>query len=138
MVAPYKEQLNRIEAALGFGDDSLAIRTARIEENLKTAAGLASDAKNAADRAAEKADLAVTRAADTVHLLALTVTRLEGTLGSHIGTDHLSVLMKKKSFWMLIVLGFISLHLISTYVPSIWDGIVLMLGIPKLLLPPIP
>jgi len=132
---PYGKQLDRIEAALGNGDDSLIIRTARIEEKIIMAAAIAEDAKVAAIKAAEKADQASTRAADAVYQLAITVKGLEGMLGTHLGTDHLSVLMKKKSFWMLIILGFISLHLIATYVPNMWDGLMLLVGLPKLQLP---
>jgi len=130
------KQLDRIEAAIiGNGQEGLLARTARIEEKLKTAADLAEGAKVAAEEAAEKADTAVTRAANAVNLLTQTVTKLEGMLSSHIGTDHLSVLMRKKSFWTLIIIGYVSLHLIATYVPNLWDTIVIFLGIPKLVLP---
>src|SRR4030042_4582364 len=143
MASPYKDQVDRIEKALiGNGREGLIAQTARIEECQKATAELAKEARNAAgiaavkaSEAAEKADDAVTKAANTVNTLALTVNTISNALTAHTGTDHISVLMRKKGFWTLIVLGFITLHLLATYVPNLWDGLMVLLGIPKLILP---
>jgi Cu/Ag efflux pump CusA len=130
------KQLDRIEAAIiGNGHEGLLARTARIEEALKAVNSSAVEANEAAEKAAEKAENAATRAADAVNKLALSVTELQSVTKTHLGTDHLSVMMKKKEFWAVIVIGYIALHVIATYVPNVWDWIAVLLGIPKLVLP---
>ena len=129
-------QLDRIESAiLGNGHEGLIARTARIEENLETVGEAAKGAKEAAERANEKAEISAEDSKAVMHKLELGMTKLESTVINHIGTDHLSVLMKKKQFWAIVIFGFISLHLIATYVPNVWDWIVVLLGIPKLVIP---
>ena len=143
MGSPYKDQLDRIEKALiGNGREGLIAQTARIEESQKATTELAREARNAASiaavkasDAAEKADDAVEKAANVVTQLSYIVTTVNADLMRHVGTDHISVLIKKKGFWTLIVLGFITLHLLATYVPNLWDGLMILLGIPKLVLP---
>lgn len=134
--ATINKQLDRIEAAvLGNGHEGLLARTARIEEKLITSAQLAADAKEAAEIAAREARETVVRALDSSNALSLNVVSMNELLKAHLGTDHLSQLMKKKSFWVLIVIIFITLHLVSTYVPNLWDALMLYMGIPKLVIP---
>jgi hypothetical protein len=133
---PTKTQLDRIESAIiGNGHEGLLARTARIEEQQKVSAIAIEQAKIAADKAAEKAEETAIKALDSANTLSINVTRMNEALITHMGTDHLSVLIKKKSFWTLIIVGYIALHIVSTYVPSLWDWWMLFLGIPKLVIP---
>ena len=136
MAASTNKQLDRIEAAiLGNGHEGLIARTARIEENLETVAAAANGAKDAAERANEKAEISAEDSKVVLHKVELSVARLEATVVNHISTDHLSTLMKKKEFWAAIIIGFIALHIISTYIPNLWDWIAVLLGLPKLIVP---
>ena len=129
-------QLDRIEdAILGNGREGLLDRTARIEEKVITIDESATEAKTLATEYAKKSGEAVEKVANSVGELSTTVSRLTDTMVQHIGTDHSSVLIRKKAFWMLIVVGFISLHLVSTYVPNVWDALMVFLGLPKLVIP---
>jgi len=131
-----KSQLDRIEDAIsGNGREGLLDRTARIEERIVSIACLAEDAKNSSIEAAVKSEAAVTKVAETVQTLAISATKLSEALATHLGTDHLSTLIRKKSFWMLIVVGYIALHLVSTEVPSLWDALMVFLNLPKLAIP---
>jgi hypothetical protein len=130
------KKLERIEAAiLGNGHEGLMVRTARIEEKVTSIADKADEASKNAILAADKAQVAGDKAEELVSRLAIEVTEIGDALKSHLGTDHLSSLMRQKGFWVLIVLGFISLHLIATYVPNMWDFAMGLLGIPKLIIP---
>ena len=136
MAASTNKQLDRIEAAiLGNGHEGLIARTARIEENLETVAAAANGAKEAAERANEKAEISAEDSKAVMRKVELSITKLEATVASHISTDHLSVLMKKKEFWAAIIIGFIALHIVSTYIPNLWDWIAVLLGLPKLIVP---
>lgn len=129
-------QLDRIENAIvGNGQEGLLARTARIEERLNTVDELAEETKKANEDAVEKVEDDIKNAMHLINQLTINVTKLEGALATHVGTDHLSVLMKKKQFWALIIIGFISLHLIATYVPNVWDWIMILIGVPKLIVP---
>jgi len=129
------QQLERIEnAIIGNGREGLLDRTARIEENLKTTQEQVEDAKLAAIRAEEKTDTAIAKVLENVSTLAVNMVTMTNTLTTHLGTDHLSVLMKKKHFWVLLVSGFILLHIISEYVPGLWDAGMMFLGLPKLII----
>lgn len=124
-----QKQLDRIEnAIIGNGTEGLLARTARIEERLVSAASEAEDAKTTALETAKTASSAIERA--EVQIMELT-----SAVKSHVGTDHLSVMMKKKEFWAIIFILYVALHLIATYVPNVWDWIMVLLGIPKLLIP---
>lgn len=123
------KQLDRIEnAILGNGKEGLLARTARIEENLDATTCLAKEVKESAEKSAEKTDEAIGE-------LKMSILKLENTIRTHIGTDHLSELMKKKEFWSIIILGFITLHIIATYLPNLWNLIVMIVGLPKLVIP---
>jgi hypothetical protein len=130
-------QLDRIEKALiGNGQRGLLDRVARNEENISEIKQDVGGVKTDALQEKLRSDSAIAKLADSVNLLTINIDRLGTTVTSHLGTDHLSVLMKKKSFWVLIAVGMIALHMIATYVPNVWDGAMLLLGLPKLQLPP--
>jgi hypothetical protein len=125
----YKEQLDKIEKALiGNGREGLIPRMARIEEKIETSTNLSKEAKESSEKASEKADHAIDE-------LKIAVIKLEGIVTSHIKTEHLSALMKKKEFWAFIVVGYIALHFISTYIPNLWNIIATLVGLPKLEIP---
>lgn len=137
------KQLDRIESAiLGNGHEGLIARTARIEEQTKSidekvdaAAQAAKEAKLAASDAAVAANEAVTKAAESITDLASVVKQLDFSVQAHHNTDHLSTLIRKKEFWAALVVIYIILHVVATYVPNVWDGIMTLVGLPKLILP---
>ncbi len=131
-----KSQLDRIEGALiGNGREGLLARTARIEERLEATAESTNAAKDAADLAARKADEASMRALNSANALAVNVEKMNDLLVKHVEMAHLASMMKKKSFWVSIFMGFVILHLVSTYMPNLWDAVMIFLGIPKLIIP---
>lgn len=137
------KQLDRIESAiLGNGHEGLLARTARIEEQTKAidekvdlAADAAREAKIAANDAAVSANEAVIKAAKSISDLAVVVGKLDVSVQAHHNTDHLSTLIRKKEFWAALVVIYIILHVVATYVPNVWDGIMTLVGLPKLILP---
>lgn len=127
--SPYSDQLDRIEnAIIGNGREGLLGRTARIEERLNTVDDLVEEAK-------KTAETEISELKKLMHQLEINVIELGGALKTHIGTDHLSVLMRKKQFWAVIVVLFITLHIIATYIPNLWDAIMMLVGLPKLVIP---
>ena len=131
-----KKQLDRIEnAIIGNDHEGLLARTARIETRLDRLSQDTCEAKDAAKSASNKSDELCSKAIDAVHELTVNLTKLKDQLETHVGTDHLSVLMKKKEFWTLIILGFISLHLLVTYLPNVWDWVMVVVGLPRLIIP---
>jgi len=139
----HKEQLDRIEdtvdkagkAIFGNGSEGLIARTARIEERLISAAENSVEAKEISKDLSEKTDKNLSKLTDNLTSLTQNVIRLTDSVNIHHGTEHLSELMKKKSFWLLIFIGLIAMHMIATYVPNVWDGAMMLLGLPKLVLP---
>ena len=120
-----KTQLDRIEnAILGNGREGLLAQAARMEEAIKTTA-----------ERQEEAAASFLIACEGINKLTRTVDSLADTVKSHHASMHFSDLLKKKAFWMILVGGYIGLHLIATYVPSLWDGIVLGVGLPALRIP---
>ena len=131
-----KTQLDRIEGAiLGNGREGLLTRTARIEEQLKTVVDVAKENNAAALEADTRAMEHIERISTEISSLVVTVATLSVSVTAHHKTEHLSDLMKKKSFWAGIIGAFVVLHLLSTYVPNAWDWAMIMLGIPKLVIP---
>jgi hypothetical protein len=53
----------------------------------------------------------------------------------HHAEPHLWGWMRSGKFWATIVGGYVALHLLATYVPNIWNGIVIALGWPQLVVP---
>jgi NAD/NADP transhydrogenase alpha subunit len=148
-----KTQLDRIEGAIfGNGREGLIAVTARIEENIEEARGMAEASKTEAQgvRAEQAAGF------QNVYLSIGALTRTVETLGlsvdAHHKTEHLSDVMKSTPAlvvildWMknpkfirdLIIGGvtsFIVLHVVSTYLPNVWDWAMLLLGLPKFVIP---
>ena len=130
------KQLDRIEnAIIGNGHEGLLARTARIEEKLIAAAIAAEEAKKAALETSEKSEKEIGKMASATRDLAESVIKLETAVEAHVKMDHLTEMIRKKEFWAVIVVGFIFLHIVSTYVPSVWDWIMTMVGLPSLSLP---
>lgn len=142
-----KTQLDRIESALiGNGREGLIARTARMEEQLKVAVSAASDAKSEAEKARATAEVLSDLLAEKHNELSsdissihndvkLSLVQLTASVTAHHNSTHLAEVMKKKSFWVTIIGAYVFLHLIATYVQNAWDWLMLMLGIPKLIIP---
>jgi hypothetical protein len=150
---PQKTQLDKIESALfGNGREGLIAVTARIEEKLEDARGLADSANNAAERVGAEQAAGFYKTYQAISDLAKTVDTLALSVEAHHKTEHLSDITKAnpsvsvfiewvknpKFFRDLIIVGtlsFVVLHLISTYVPNLWDWVMILLGLPKLIIP---
>ena len=136
MAAKDNPQLDRIEAAiLGNGHEGLIARTARIEEKLETTAEDVIEAKDAAANAANKAKEAFEKTTEITTKLMTSIIQLEESVKTHHASEHLSTLVKKKQFWTVIIVGYIVLHILATYVPNVWDWLVVLVGVPRLSLP---
>ena len=130
------KQLDRIEnAIIGNGHEGLLARTARIEEKLVAAAEDRQEIKEKTNEALDRTSETLSETTKTLNEITNNFVKLEAIVKTHIGTDHLSVLMRKKQFWALIIFGFVVLHLLSTYVPNIWDWLVVIVGLPHLVIP---
>ncbi len=121
-----QEQLDRIEnAILGNGREGLLARTARIEEKLEATIKLAEETK-------DESGATIIRIEESIEKVTGLVNELTSSVKSHHETIHLSNLLKKKEFWVIVFVGYIALHMISTYVPSLWNLIAASLGLTKL------
>jgi hypothetical protein len=130
------EQLDRIEKAiLGNGREGLIARTARIEEKLEVAREAREEIIKTTETTTSANRKAIKDVSDKVTEVSINVIKLEEAVKAHINTDHLSVMMKKKSFWMALFLMLIAVNLMALYVPNLWDFIMRILGIPKLIVP---
>ena len=131
-----QKQLDRIEnAIIGNGHEGLLARTARIEENIESISKDVGEAKEIARNSSKKSEEMCAKTMDAVDSLALNLTELKKDVGYHHATEHLATLVKKKEFWMIVIATFVTLHLISTYVPNAWDWVVRLVGLPSLLIP---
>ncbi len=146
-------QLDRIEnAILGNGHEGLLTRTARIEENLETASKTALEAQESAKLMAQASEQGFSRVYETIDRLTTNVDSLSKSVEAHHKSEHLTDIikanptltviteaMKKPNFirnvLIVIFISFITLHLIATYVPNVWDWIMAWLGLPKLVIP---
>ena len=131
-----KTQLGRIEDALyGNGKEGLLVRVARIETAQTDAKDAAMKAQISAERSVDSVELLSSKALQAVNNLVVKQTEMNALVKMHIETEHLSGLIKKKEFWVLIVIGFVVLHTIVTYLPGGWDWLIALLGLPQLHIP---
>jgi seryl-tRNA synthetase len=152
------KQLDRIEdAIIGNGHEGLLARTARIEEKLTsivkaqddaaeereeikitalaTASAVAVKAEETAEALSKKVEEEIKNSSNLINDLTMSLMKLGNLLEAHLKTDHLSEMIKKKSFWIVVIVILMAMNVIALYVPNIWDFIVKMLGIPKLTIP---
>lgn len=145
-----KGQLDRVEAAiLGNGHEGLLVRQARMEEtitaikdDIKDVAAKAVDANEAALSAGQEAikkfqeaSVALNDLGKDVKGFGTKVDDLAKEVKAHTDSIHLAKLLKDRKFWAAIVGGYIVLHLIATYIPNFWDWIMLLVGLPKWMVP---
>jgi len=140
-------QLDRIElAVIGKNGEGLLVRTARIEEKLNAVSTNAEVARMKAEEAVkvstttsevviDRTDRTIAKTGEMLQRLTISVVELTASVNTHHKTEHFSDLLKKKTFYITIFLGFIIMYTIATYVPNIWDGTMILLGIPKFILP---
>lgn len=131
-----KSQLDRLEAAiLGNGHEGLLVRVARMEATQIAAKEAAEAAKEASERSFDSAESTASKALQAVNNLVIKTTEMNSLVRSHIETEHFSEMMKKKEFWVIVVIGFIILHTIASYLPGGWDWLISLLGLPQLHIP---
>jgi hypothetical protein len=129
-------QLDRIERAIiGDGREGLLAQTARIEERVKAVASTAENAKLEAEKATEAAQKGFLRTYEAINALTLNVNKLTTSVDTHHKSVHFYDLLKRPKFWTFLIVGFIILHFVSTYVPVVWDGVMIMVGLPHLAIP---
>jgi hypothetical protein len=117
-------QLEHVIKVVDGNGEGLRSRTARIEENIKATTDLT---RQTAENV-EKISTQITAFALDMQALGISVKE-------HHATDHFAGLIKKPKFWAVVVGGFIALHLISTYLPNVWNLVATLLGYPYLNLP---
>lgn len=129
MILECREKLTKIEATInGNGHDGLKSRMARIEENLDVSAEVTKE------NAINFNNFTIKISEDIQNLL-IAVTKMEESITSHKNSLHFKDLMKKKSFYAIIVLGVFILIIVAMYAPGIFNGALVALGLPKLTLP---
>jgi Flp pilus assembly protein TadB len=136
MTPAYKDQLDRIEKAIiGNGQEGLLRSSARMEEKIASTSILIEEAKKNSKEARDKAEEAVNTTSQLIGEIKIELVKINGSIEAHHKMLHLAEIVKKKQFWIYIFLGFVVLHLISTYVPNVWDWIMLLVGLPHLVIP---
>lgn len=109
------DKLKHIEDAIyGNGHEGINVRLARIEENVEASTVLVRDNASQVTKLIEAA------------------AKLDASVEAHHAKDHLSDLSRKKSFWALIIMGFIALHFVSTYIPDMLNFLLTLVGLPHL------
>ena len=72
---------------------------------------------------------------DNVEEAVKVIPALKTSVELHHAEPHLWIIVKDPRFWAVVVGGFIILHFVSTYIPNIWNVIMLTLGLPGFVIP---
>ena len=111
-------QLDRIERAIyGNGREGLQGRAARIEEHIEF---ITENSK---------------RNSEGISQLLQATAALKFSVDTHHAAFHLNAMLPKPKFWMAICGAFVVMHLISTYVPNVFNFVMALRGAPTIKLP---
>jgi hypothetical protein len=102
----------RKELFLGNGHESVLARVTRSEEQYKNVLDLSENSEKKLDK------------------LINAVTDLNTSVQIHHKSTHLSQLLTSFKFWTALLLSFIILHTISTYVPNVLNIVLTLFGSP--------
>lgn len=153
MAGENKSQLTRIEDGLfGNGHEGLLSRTARIEENLEAVSEAIAETEKSAQETSQVSEASFKNLYDLMTGISAIVDRLATSVEEHHKTEHLSDIVKANPVLKVItesmkdphfarnvvifgVVSFVVLHLVSTYIPNVWDWIMTILGLPHFIVP---
>jgi hypothetical protein len=131
-----KTQLDRLESAIiGNGREGLIAQVARIDERSENIEKMSNRAIGAAEDVAKASEEGFIKTYQVINELTINVNKIASSVEAHHKTEHFSELLKKRSFYIIVVVGFVVLHLVATYTPNVWDFLMALLGLPHLIIP---